>query len=1077
MRTGTRFLVRAFLLAWILVAARGLCAASGPPGAPVDVVPFGEMSRSKDGKEVVVLWEDARDIVRVVVRWADVAALTEPGAASLQYWQSAWPQRRIPRDRKSGSGSSGWLDIGDWYKGKWREPDATVERDGAVWTYTFNPVNAREFTDLGGFDARYRTTLKLRLAGEKPLPKIDSLEVYTDSVWRAADVAIEWGGAAKAEQTWDGRLEVFNGSVEKIEPLDANSAIERLDGNAWRSKVANRPDGIRARIRYAEVQSVNSFDETVVTVRAAHAMFSFAMADVLRGEQIFIPDYGVLVKKADLPGRYADAQQAWEKTRGANLYERIFDAPEQTFTQAWNDMPAKAPHDIALSFEGGRQHFRLHETGDVWRHKGWLERIRGKDSDRCLWDGQAITYRFGLPDSPPVQREIARGDLPIVASKWRRDGVEYEQTAYAVPFNGVPSAGERIEADDTLVLMVSIKLANTGPEAAEGRLDLSVRHGKGDALAYDDGLVFAEGGEPKRLRMALDTNGQGNVERVDNRLAYRVPLKQSESHVVFIAVPFLTLTDSAEWVRLRRMNFDERRDAVARYWDGRLKQGAQIQTPEPMINEFYRAHVAHLLINTEREVGSDRAMAKVGTFHYGVFSNESVMMLTDLDRRGYPDVARRGYETWLHYQGTVALPGDYSTHDGVFYGAVGYEMGGYNQHHGWVLWGLGEHYWYTRDRVWLAHAAPHVVKACDWITNERRRTIEAAKTSRLRAIEKGLLPPGSLEDIGDWRCWLSTNVYSWWGMDNAARALADIGHPEAARLQADARAYRADLVAAFTEAMRRSPVVRLRDGSWVPHVPSEVHRRGRSFGWLTETLEGAIHLVRCGVFDPHDPISTWIVKDYEDNLYLSEQFGYNIAGAEFDRHWFSRGGISQQANLLCNPIAYLLRDEPKHFLRAYFNAFAASYFPDTRMMTEHALPNIGDWRGDHYKASDEANSTYWLRLMFIHERGDELWLGGAIPRYWLADGQKIGIENAATYFGPMSMSMQSGVAKGRIEMRIDPPARNAPRAVRARFRHPDDKPIVRVEVNGRDWKNFDAATQWVALEGLSGRTQVVAHFE
>ena len=269
-----------------------------------------------------------------------------------------------------------------------------------------------------------------------------------------------------------------------------------------------------------------------------------------------------------------------------------------------------------------------------------------------------------------------------------------------------------------------------------------------------------------------------------------------------------------------------------------------------------------------------------------------------------------------------------------------------------MLWCLGEHYWYTRDGEWLKHASPSIIKACEWIIQQRQRTIETAKTNSLRAIEKGLLPQGRLEDIGDWRSWLSTNVYTWWGMQNAAAALAQENIPEGTRLLEEAERYKQDIQAAFLEAMHRSPVVRLRDGRWIPHVPSDVHRRGRSFGWITETLEGPIHVVRCGLLEPWDLLSTWIIQDFEDNLYLSEQFGYNLTGAEFERYWFSRGGISMQANLLCNPIPYLLRDQPKHFLRAYFNAFATSYFPDTRMMTGHALPQVGDWRGDHYKSSD-----------------------------------------------------------------------------------------------------------------------------
>jgi hypothetical protein len=300
-------------------------------------------------------------------------------------------------------------------------------------------------------------------------------------------------------------------------------------------------------------------------------------------------------------------------------------------------------------------------------------------------------------------------------------------------------------------------------------------------------------------------------------------------------------------------------------------------------------------------------------------------------------------------------------------------------------------------------------------------------------------------------------------MQNAAAALADAGLPDGKRLLAEAQAYRKDILAAFTEAMRRSPVVRLRDGSWIPHLPSEVHRRGRGFGWITETLEGPIHLIRTGLLDPWERMSTWIVKDFEDNLYISEQYGYNLTGEDFERYWFGRGGISMQANLLCNPIPYLLRDEPKHFLRAYFNAFAVSYWPDTRMMTEHALPNIGDWRGDHYKSSDEANSTFWLRMMFIQERGDELWLGAAIPRYWLADGKTCGIENAATYFGPMSVKYESRVANGRIEMIFDPPKRNPPKRIFIRFRHPEGKKIVSCTLNGKEYKNFDPEKEWVVL--------------
>ena len=57
--------------------------------------------------------------------------------------------------------------------------------------------------------------------------------------------------------------------------------------------------------------------------------------------------------------------------------------------------------------------------------------------------------------------------------------------------------------------------------------------------------------------------------------------------------------------------------------------------------------------------------------------------------------------------------------------------------------------------------------------------------------------------------------------------------------------------------------------------------RGRSHGWLRETLEGAIHLPITGLLAPDARPTRWIVQDFEDNLYISDQYGYAIPA--FDR--------------------------------------------------------------------------------------------------------------------------------------------------------------------------------------------------
>ena len=201
-----------------------------------------------------------------------------------------------------------------------------------------------------------------------------------------------------------------------------------------------------------------------------------------------------------------------------------------------------------------------------------------------------------------------------------------------------------------------------------------------------DGLVWR--GSDVRGQIVSDTapvEGNGAV-------TWSWSLAPGQSRTVLVKIPYVLLKGVEEIEALRRLSFDRERTAVAGYWRRQLDRSARLITPEPMLNEFYRSHPMHLLVNCEREPGSDRRFARVGSFAYGAYGNESCMMVVDLDRRGYHKEAEECLDAWLHYQGTVELPGSFASKEGVLYGAGGYESGGYNQHHGWILWMLAEHY-------------------------------------------------------------------------------------------------------------------------------------------------------------------------------------------------------------------------------------------------------------------------------------------------------------------------------------------------------------------------------------------------
>ncbi|MHB0856258.1 MAG: hypothetical protein ACYC5M_01645 [Anaerolineae bacterium] len=365
--------------------------------------------------------------------------------------------------------------------------------------------------------------------------------------------------------------------------------------------------------------------------------------------------------------------------------------------------------------------------------------------------------------------------------------------------------------------------------------------------------------------------------------------------------------------------------------------------------------------------------------------------------------------------------------------------------------------------------APAIVKGCEWIVRERQVTMSWDGQGR-KPVTYGFLPTGSLEDVTDYWTWLSTNAYASQGFQAAVRVLSEIGHPEAARLQGEADAYRDDLRAGFYESARRSPVVKLRDGRWVPHFPCRQERRGRDFGWLREVLEGAVHLLYCGVIGLDEPAAEWILDDFEDNLCLTEGYGYTAD--DYEHQWFSWGGFTMQGNLLILPLVYLWRDEPKNYLRAYLNAFASGFYPDTVMFCEHALPTLADPRGDHFKTSDEANSTYWLRSLFLAEYGDELFVGQSIPREWFEQGKTMRVERCLTHFGETSVAFESQVATGHILVQIDPPRRNPPKTLRLRVRHPLGEPIRQVWVNGLLYDYVDVERETVTFEGLTESAEV-----
>ncbi len=988
-------------------------------GQPFDAAPFARPLAEGCG----LIWDDPREIHRVTATFDGAV----PQGFELQYWRCKWPQVRLPKDHAEGRGSAGWWQLGDWFNGEWRTADAEMIVAGNAATFTFRPVCATEFPDVAGFDATFRTTMKLRLScNEAPV----HLSAMTDSTWERRVITV------LSAVPYDGlRIEAFNGHIESADQIAPGKHVVSL----W----------------CAANCDPHTFDKTLLTISGAQTV-TVALDDLVQAP-VWIADYGLCVVAGEEARDYAGVCSEAALDARPGIYEMVAHLPEQSWRRAWDNMvPKRSRLCLPLAPDGSRHKFALNPDGSLrYRtNNEVLLKCRGADSERLEIDCADIHLSFGLP-SEHASRTIEDGILPVGMTTWDTPEGTVEQVGFATILSGTDPEGPAPAADTGGVCMLKFTFTGSGTFRLPLRFEAC---GAAEELSIDEhGLIRAG----DKVRALIDTSGMGELVAGEEGLEYSVALADSERHEVILTVPYVWPTPD-EVEQLQALDFDRERKAVGDYWRRVLGAQMELVTPEDDLNEFFTSVAMHSLINSELEPNSRRRFARAGSFSYLAFANESCMMITDLDRRGMHEAARECLEGFLHYQGTVPLPGDFRSQEGVLWGAAGYEHIGYNQHHGWILWCLVEHFRFTRDEEWLRSVAAKVLAAADWIINERERGLPADSP------EAGLLPPGNLEDITDWWPWLSTNCYTWRGLNAAAWGLAQIGHPDAGRLQAKADEYRQAIITCFTRAAERSPVVRLRNGTYVPHIPSHVYRRGRSFGWICETLEGAIHLLITGILDTCSREARWIINDYEDNLYLSEQYGYCIE--DYARHWFDWGGFSMQACLLFQVEPYLYRDDVKHALRSAFNALAANYYPDTRMAAEHALPELGDWRGDHYKSPDEANACGWLRYLFVREDGDDLIVGQAVPESWLEPGRRCGVKGAMTHFGAMSLVFEGG--QDAITVHLDAPRRNPPELIKLRLRTPAGRKLDLIDTCGPAWVAIDG--DWVSLPGDCGKVTVTA---
>jgi len=1051
------------------VYAEQISPESGVVGEKVNIGRFGR--RLSGDNYIGLQWNNRRDIYELCISGIDRRTAE---SLRLEWWGSVWPA----------NGTGGWMKLDDPWNGRWVKVNAICEfSKSGQFVFKFPPLSKEEWQQSlkpnqypDKKQPLFRSTLKVRLIAEDKNGLSNAhLSVFGNSRWRLGTFDIET--RFTGDSTMVGSIELTNGVLVDLQSLPQPRSVQ-VDGTGLKKhSTAGTSAGVRINILYIDNEDLNSNDLTRVTVRLrpkpSSPGFSFVPQDVLNEGIIRLPDFGAIVtetrRQLTLANDSGPSGDKWRRpVRG-----RILEKPEMTREMALKGIPRLSPlRWVPLGVPSARQEFLVGPNGD-WKISALsLNTDAGRDAKRWIfkkdfgkerqWEELIFLLdtrrepKFDGGDRKEVRRYLEDGHLPIIHVEWENGTLRYHHALTTTILLGDYGDDVSRRGDETVVLLSRLQVTNTAD--TEQMASLNLRYSIHTPISLQkDGVIIVQSVDSNDLTslrgiISMDRPTGGGVgswkvkagEGLESPaiICWQEKFKPGQTRTVYFKTPFVEQLDAEELKRLEEIGFEQQVHIVQDYWRRRLAKGMEIEVPDEALNNFYKANLWHNVITTDRDPQTGLYNQGVATLRYRVFANETVMIARSMDVRGEHIEAERFLEPMLHYQGNEALKGRFSTEDGVFHSAGDYTHGEYAMNHGFVLWGVADHYLLTRDRAYLERVAPKLVKGCDFLIKERASTMGKPDSEIY-----GLSPASSLEDVVEYQYWFATNAYFCLGIKRVAQALADIGHPEASRIAVEAEKYRRDIEASVREATARAAVVPLRDGNYIPYVPSRVYQwRHLTEGWIREALYCSLHLAMAEVVSPDDPLMTWMLDDLEDNIFFSWQSGYNVS--DYQQRWFERGGVTLQPCLLDMPIVYMARDEIFAALRAFWNTYALLIYPDTQCFAEWAR-NFGVGGGPVYKTSDESRFVMWLRQLFVWENGDQLWLARAAPREWLQDGKTIRVERAQTVFGMVSFLIRSEVGKGRIVARVSLPERNPPAEVWLRLRHPQGKQPQRVSINGK----------------------------
>ncbi len=756
--------------------------------------------------------------------------------------------------------------------------------------------------------------------------------------------------------------------------------------------------------------------------------FSIGLEQLLRHKAMWLPEQDAFITLADAP---VDFVAHLASLNGERILDHVKHEPEASlaeWTGKWADFgdPTKPHHGVETELLGAKGHL----TGFVARH-GSIYKFGVDRWGRARPDlSFAHKFRFDplWPEWQWKGQRIVDG-LPILVTTCERGGQRCEVEQIVEPLRDAPPE-KRGQLASVLLskfrfsgkagplsfgFQLATESANRHPELREvgghwcvvdcesGNVWLMIEPGNGLTLKSREPIA-----DEKNPRIEFDCTGT---------------LADGETREITVKLTSPTIP-AADVATLAALDFVNARAATVKYWEGWLAQGAKFEAPEKVVNDLFRANLWHaLMLPRFRDEHIDLPYSNFGygqsnadwPINQGVYVDYMIFGL-----RGYNAVAEEEFTSMFQTQ---------QKPDGRVGGYA--EWGVYSPG---MLYPIAQNFLLSGDRVSFERLLPASLKAMDWCLGQ------VAKSQKNKEAPGLIVAPLNDRTRAD-RAWGFPNGYFVAGLDIFARALAAYGHPRAAGVATVAKKMHADVTAAFARGSVKSPVVQLADGTWINYVPCDATtpRRMLEEWYPTDVDVGPVHMARLAVINPRGWLSTAMLHDHEDNLFLNQWGAAN------------EPVYNQQATV------YLYRDEPEAAIRSFYSMTACAFSHHQLTPLEHRWA----W-GQYYMPPSTDGAWFELyRNMLLNELSGEgtLFIGQAVPRAWLADGKTIAVEKAPTYFGPVNLNITSATVRGSISAKVEFASDRRPATLLVRLRHPEKKPIRSATVNGAEWKDFDAARE------------------